>query len=462
MNSALFCQSNPICPFLQDVATIYTHLDDQFIKEVFSLGKNTEGVLRAETDLGSAHFEFHRDRWAIVSDEKAVLLSSDIPIVPKRGSLLPSMQNPCQCHAWIDNTETERMYDTLVAAIQTREELIPTYLLYANVLIDRETGTEVSLPPNTKGRCLTLTVGGDLFVGTNQGLLAYRAGRLQHVLISGDEIQHKNCEDIRGMAADSIGIWLATGGGLFYYTPTRTQYITSLPINCVRGLVLACDNALWMATEAGVCRFFEGRWRVYAGKRWLASDDVRDILVTPEGSAWIATAGGISRIDSIPMTLHFKAIHHLDLTTARHNRDGFVAECRLRSAGDLTDPLLEATDNDGLWTALYICAESFRHAVTGEPDARENAWRSMQALLRLVKITGVPGYPARALVRANERVHRSEPASNWYPSRWRQEASSRATHPPMNWTGTIWPGMSSLNWRLPPRNGRRWLRFAVP
>jgi hypothetical protein len=44
----------------------------------------------------------------------------------------------------------------------------------------------------------------------------------------------------------------------------------------------------------------------------------------------------------------------------------------------------EISDNDGLWTALYLTSQSFRYAAARSVEAREQAWRSMRALLRLL------------------------------------------------------------------------------
>ena len=64
-------------------------------------------------------------------------------------------------------------------------------------------------------------------------------------------------------------------------------------------------------------------------------------------------------------------------------------------------------DNDGLWTAMYVAAECFRFKVTGDADARENARRGMQAIMRLEQITGRPGFP-RALVHQGRRRRAAE------------------------------------------------------
>ena len=84
---------------------------------------------------------------------------------------------------------------------------------------------------------------------------------------------------------------------------------------------------------------------------------------------------------------------------ARHNRWGLTADSQLRVPGDLSSNQMVSSDNDGLWTAMYVAAESFRFKVTGEADARANARQGMNALIRLEAITGIPGFPARSFIK---------------------------------------------------------------
>lgn len=48
-----------------------------------------------------------------------------------------------------------------------------------------------------------------------------------------------------------------------------------------------------------------------------------------------------------------------------------------------------------IWTGTYLAAEAFRYAVTGDPEAKENAARAVRTLDFFLKVTGQPGYIAR-------------------------------------------------------------------
>ena len=59
------------------------------------------------------------------------------------------------------------------------------------------------------------------------------------------------------------------------------------------------------------------------------------------------------------MTLADKSRAFVERVQARHNRWGLTADSRLRVAGDVSSNQPISTDNDGLWTAMYVAAECF-------------------------------------------------------------------------------------------------------
>lgn len=167
------------------------------------------------------------------------------------------------------------------------------------------------------------------------------------------------------------------------------------------------------------------RWRYYAGKRWLPDDRVTGLAPDGAGGVWARAETGYSHIHSKLMTLEEKARLFEERVRARHLRHGQVATCRLERPGDLTSSVAVTNDNDGLWTAMYVAAEAFRWAVTGEEEARRNARESYRAIERLQTISGIPGFPARSFVRADEPTGGGE----WHPTpdgawKWKGDTSS--------------------------------------
>ncbi len=209
---------------------------------------------------------------------------------------------------------------------------------------------------------------------------------------------------------DSLGhVWLGTNAGIYatdgedFWVPVDTRL--GIPYEVITCLSLGKDGAIWAGTTEGVCRYTpQGRWQYYWGKRWLPDNKVNSIIGMADGSAWVATQGGVAHLYDRQITLREKANHYEEIT-ARHSRFGFMTGSGLKKPGDPTQGVIfEASDNDGLWTSLYVGAEAYRYAVTKEPEARALAQKSMRAMLDLVKYTGVKGFPARSIVRKGEQV----------------------------------------------------------
>ncbi len=201
-----------------------------------------------------------------------------------------------------------------------------------------------------------------------------------------------------------------------------------LPVNDFTVIAVESPTITWIGSAQGAVRLNASTRAVeyFAGERWLPDDHVVAIGFE-NGATWIETAKGLSRIEYKPMTLEEKSRVFVDRIQKRHNRWGLTATSNLQGAGDLTTNRPVSTDNDGLWTAMYVAAECFRYKVTGEPDARENARRGMQAMLRLESITGIPGFPARSFIKVGEDVQPRD--GEWHDAadtgwRWKGDTSS--------------------------------------
>jgi hypothetical protein len=203
---------------------------------------------------------------------------------------------------------------------------------------------------------------------------------------------------------------------------------TQLPVTSFTVIAVQSPSVTWIGTRQGTIRLGQDyRVREYfAGARWLPDDHVTGIGF--DGTAtWIETGRGYVRIEYKPMTLPEKSRSFVDRVQARHNRWGLTADSHLRVPGDLSSNQMMSSDNDGLWTAMYVAAECFRYRVTGEADARENARRGMQAIMRLEAITGIPGFPARSFIKVGEDTQPGD--GEWHDTpdkawRWKGDTSS--------------------------------------
>ncbi len=173
-------------------------------------------------------------------------------------------------------------------------------------------------------------------------------------------------------------------------------------------------NGLWFGTTRGLVLQTGPKWfRYYASKRWLNDDRVLDLAVSRDGGVFVLTPGGLNRIEYRPTTLAEKAAYYDRKIRQRHIRYGFCSELRLASPGDPTSGEMIDTDNDGTWSSYYMASQAFRYAVTGDEEARANAWETFEALERLQTINGLDGFPSRTFERTGFKF--SDP-ERWHPS----------------------------------------------
>lgn len=181
------------------------------------------------------------------------------------------------------------------------------------------------------------------------------------------------------------------------------------------------DGSVWTCIpQHGVMRRrADGVTEYLNGERYLPGDNVTGIYIESPKIVWIKTAAGFSRIEYRDMTLEEKAAYFERRIQEHHAHEGFIR-------GSDGQGRLAPHDNDGLWTAIYIGAEAFRYAATKSPEARERAWKSMDAVIRLEEVTGIPGFPARAMIRVGDFRY---PDGVWRPSpdgkfEWKSDTSS--------------------------------------
>lgn len=179
----------------------------------------------------------------------------------------------------------------------------------------------------------------------------------------------------------------------------KSERVTKLPWTEIT-TVQEIDGKLWFGTARGAFTTNDdGKFVYYASKRWLPSDYVVDIEKGPNNSVLVLTDKGLGQIIFKEMTLHEKAMYYEKQVRARHIRHGFNATLGYMQGGSLATGSLEDSDNDGLWTTMYLGAEVFRYAVTKSDEALQNIRESMEAMERLYSINGVKGFPSRSFER---------------------------------------------------------------
>jgi hypothetical protein len=190
----------------------------------------------------------------------------------------------------------------------------------------------------------------------------------------------------------------------------RLSIEDGLPVGGLRAIAIATDGAVWAGGENGLVRYTASsapweRWQYFGGKRYLPSDQVLSLAAGSSGSMWVRTSEGVSHIEFRLLTLAQKADYFERRISSRHKRHNLVADSVFSEPGNPATSHQYPTDNDGLWTAIYVAAEAFRHRVTRDRQALDSVRKSIGAMLRLVSITGRSGFPARSFRYKSEPRH---------------------------------------------------------
>ncbi len=214
---------------------------------------------------------------------------------------------------------------------------------------------------------------------------------------------------ITAMALYGQHLLMGTTDGYFRFDKATRQKVgdveRKLPWTDITAIQII-DDEVWMGTSRGAFRLKEGgRADYYASLRWLPSDEVVAIAKGPGQSVLVLTTAGVGQIVFKQMTLHDKAMFYDKQVRERHIRTGFNATVSWMKNGDVTTGTLENSDNDGLWTSMYLAGEALRYAVTQSADALQNVRESLDAMERLYTINPMKsGFPSRSFQRAGYNV----------------------------------------------------------
>lgn len=243
--------------------------------------------------------------------------------------------------------------------------------------------------------------------------------------------KHYTGDSLTCFALDSArSLIVGTHNGYF----TLSSSIAAVPSEIHRNLpcpdlsvIRIVGGNTWFGSAAGAFMLRnDGHFDYYASSRWIPSHRIIDISKNLDGGIMLLTDNGLGIIHSKPMTLYTKALFFEQQVRTRHIRNGFNASISRMTNGDPDTGILEDSDNDGLWTAMYLGGEAFRYAVTHSPEALQNCRESLDAMERLYTITSLKGFPARSFERrgyeyADTQVWRSSADTRWD---WKSTTSS--------------------------------------
>lgn len=259
-----------------------------------------------------------------------------------------------------------------------------------------------------------------VFVGsTVEGLLSMK-GKRRHWAELLPDVTGVLSKKINCIALDALGhLWVGSDEGLNIYDG-RNYWLNgnefySVPDGEIKDMFFAADGKKYFATTTGIITLIEGKISYYSYGAWLLHPTVTKITVSDNGTIAAVTPRGISLITAKAMTLAEKAglIDELDEKYFTRN-EGYQVDRKLRKYGDLDSGWLPNSDNDGLFTGLYCASQCFRYKVTGDEQAKKNAKRAVEAMIKLTEVTGREGFTARATRYSNEENFGDGNREEWH------------------------------------------------
>jgi hypothetical protein len=161
------------------------------------------------------------------------------------------------------------------------------------------------------------------------------------------------------------------------------------------------NGLLWFGSEQGAFMEREdGKFNYYFGERWLPGDKVLHISQKNADEVLILTDKGLGKLVFMSQTLAEKAAYYEKQVRHRHIRHGFNATLTHMEKGNFNTGRIKDSDNDGLWTSMYLGGQAFRYATTGSAEALQNVKESLDAMERLYTINDIEGFPARSFSRS--------------------------------------------------------------
>lgn len=242
--------------------------------------------------------------------------------------------------------------------------------------------------------------------------------------------------NIQAVAGDKFGtLWVGTSKGLWVYDSgsywISKKDVPALTSYNVKNILIGKSGKRYVGTDIGLV-VYDGAIQHFYGKGyWLPESEVTAVAESQDGNTvLVGTKNGLVCIETRLMTLAEKAEHYQESTEKYNIREGYCTTRTVTDIDDFSTGHIEITDNDGLWTGCYTISQICRFAVTGEQAALDISRRSMKAMLKLMKITGIPGFTARAYRRPGEDEY-GDGNPEWHPTEdekgvleWKGETSS--------------------------------------
>ncbi|MBQ9850129.1 MAG: hypothetical protein IJO36_05475 [Clostridia bacterium] len=318
--------------------------------------------------------------------------------------------------------------DGKITEVQTFEEKIKGIsgqneaLVITSSVLYRNTNGKYSPFYSTDLPAQGLKISNGKLISFSDRALCIFAGKRKHWMCIFPE--HSTMPEFRINCAEfdeTLGfIWLGTDKGAFIYDNRNGWYghneIDCLPEEEIYSIRFSDDGRVILSSDAGLIVIKNGAAKYLPATRWACAEKVNDAIAVGN-EIWTATDEGVTKITEKEMTLEEKADYCFDLIQKYFvRREGYVTGLGGIKNGDISTGTPNITDNDGLWTHTYLGALCYCYAVTKSEKVLEAARKSMHAMVKLTKASGIKGFTARAVRYEGDKGYGNLESRDW--SEW--------------------------------------------
>lgn len=226
---------------------------------------------------------------------------------------------------------------------------------------------------------------------------------------------------LREMLSWNNRLYLATEHGLAVLRGMTWYFLQGdkgLPYEDATCLAPGFADDLWIGTTRGALRNVGQEYQYFGSPRWVPHDKVNGIACLDK-TVYLATDGGLGIISYEPYTLAKKAAWYARwLEEWGQKRLGLIHVLLWRDG----EWVRHISDNDLGYSIHRLASLCFQYAVTHDPAVRAEAVDMMKSVKWSCEITGIDGFPARAIWAAGEKADKEMRGSGDYAAQWHRTA----------------------------------------
>ena len=410
-----------IGPFEQFTRTVYTTDEGLLSNQATAICFDKKGNLLVGTDKGLSRFEGGKFITVDTGSDDAV----NVLFCAENGHVFVGAGNRLVEFNGKRKLKTKE-YSSKIVDFKIDDDETQWILTESRLYRKRKGSDDHDLEIGVPGDGTKLAVLSDnkVYVGTKGNGLHALTGKRWH--------WSELMEDMTGLLSNTVNcvdfdkagyVWIGTDKGVCVYDDKSywldCKKTFGLPDANITDMTTDKEGNRYYATTTGLIYQHHGILSYYGYKRWIPDPCATAVAVTDDGKTiCVATKNGLSIITKQTMTLEEKAKYFRDLAEKFNVRkDGYCLGRALDHKGvvDENEGYIFTSDNDGLWTGLYLVTLCYEYAVTKDKKIRDLARRSLGAMIRLTTITGKDGFTARGIRYKDERFfQQSNSPEEWH------------------------------------------------